>query len=95
MDARTRRRLGVGLLAAAALFGPGLVEWVRLDWRQRRLDRELAALQARHAALKAEHERLQTDPVYVEGLIRSTFKHAKPNELVIPLQDNTDSPSVR
>jgi cell division protein FtsB len=86
MSARARRGLVAGAVAAA-LFGPGAIEIVRLQWRQRRLDAQLRALAAQRAALAQEHARLQEDPTYVEGLIRSTFKVSKKNELVIPLDD--------
>ncbi len=48
------------------------------------MHRRLQQLEAFHRALTEEQQRLTSDPVYVEGLIRSTFKVAKPNELVIP-----------
>ena len=85
---RWKRRMwvtGISVLAAA-VFGPGLVQLARLSWEQRRLDRRLAQLSAQRAQLAQEEQRLQTDPTYVEGLIRSTFKVAKPGELVIPLE---------
>jgi cell division protein FtsB len=61
----------------------------RLSWEQRRLDRQLAQLKAAHAQLTAEETRLRTDPAYVEGLIRTTFKYAKPGEFVIPLDGDS------
>ena len=79
------RWLAWGALAAAMLLGPGLAELARLRWRQRSLDRELAALRAQQEQLAAERTRLETDPAYVEGLIRTTFKQSLPGELVIPL----------
>ena len=86
MDPRKRRRLLIGFGAlAAAVFGPGLVQLARLSWDQHRLDRRLAQLGAEREQLSQEERRLQTDPTYVEGLIRSTFKLAKPGEIVIPL----------
>ena len=88
----TRTRCIVGLsLTALALFGPGLYEWIRLSLEQRGLDRQLAELAARHEQLVQEQERLQSDPAYVEGLIRSTFKLAKPGEYVIPLDTTSQS----
>jgi len=81
---RTRRLLLAGLLALA-LFGPGAAELARLSLRQRALDRRLAELAAEQARLSKERERLTSDPAYVEGLIRSTFKLAKPGEVVIPI----------
>jgi cell division protein FtsB len=81
-------------VAALVLFGPGAVQWLQLEWRQRRLDRQLAELQAKQQQLIAEEARLRSDPAYVEGLIRTTFKYAKPGELVIPLEaDRRDGKS--
>ncbi|MBI2105106.1 MAG: septum formation initiator family protein [Candidatus Omnitrophica bacterium] len=86
-DSRRRRwALWLGLIGAA-LFGPGLYEWSRLSFRQWQLDRQLAELNKRHEALTLERQRLESDPSYVEGLIRSTFKVAEKGELVIPLED--------
>ena len=79
-----RWSLGVGL-AAVALFGPGLVEWGRLAWRQHQLDRRLAWLSAERQRLTQEQQRLEHDPGYVEGMIRTTFKWAQDGELVIPV----------
>ncbi|PIQ83690.1 MAG: hypothetical protein COV75_06210 [Candidatus Omnitrophica bacterium CG11_big_fil_rev_8_21_14_0_20_63_9] len=73
---------------ALVLFGPGLYDWVRLSLWERRLDRQLSRLSAEHEQLTQEHVRLQTDPTYVEGLIRSTFKVAQPGEIVIPLESS-------
>ena len=91
---RTRRvrrwLLGAGC-AMALLFGPGVVEWAGLSWRQHQIDRQLARLSAEQVWLTQEQQRLETDPGYVEGLIRTTFKWAQDGELVIPL----DEPSGR
>ena len=85
-DRRKRRAWAAGIgVFAAAVFGPGLVQLARLSWQQHRLDRRLAQLSAKRERLAQEEQRLTTDPTYVEGLIRSTFKLAKPGELVIPL----------
>ena len=83
---RTRRmwRAGIGVLAAA-VFGPGLCQLAALSWRRHRLDQRLAQLTAEQTRLTQEERRLKTDPTYVEGLIRSTFKLARPGEIVIPL----------
>ena len=89
MDRRKRRAWVTGVsVLAAVVFGPGLVQLARLSWEQHRLDRQLAQLSADHERLAQEERRLQTDPTYVEGLIRTTFKLAKPGELVIPLESN-------
>ncbi|MBI4341491.1 MAG: septum formation initiator family protein [Candidatus Omnitrophica bacterium] len=82
----SRRAIGL-LLVGAALFGPGLFDWIRMALKQRQLDRQLAQLAARKAQLAEEATRLTSDPGYVEGLIRSTFKMAQPGEYVIPLDE--------
>ena len=90
--AQRLRRWGVWVgLVGLALFGPGLVELARLSLMQRRLSRELARLSAEHERLTRERARLEGDPAYVEGLIRSTFKLAKPGEYVIPLEPSSSS----
>ena len=76
-------------LVGLIVFGPGAYSWVKLSLEQRRLDRQLAALSAEHEQLVQEQERLQSDPTYVEGLIRTTFKLAQPGELVIPLDSSS------
>ena len=86
-----RRRWWLAFIAVtAALILPGLIELIRLSIAQHRLDRRLAQLRAQEQRLLAQQDRLQHDPVYVEGLIRTTFKHAKPGELVIPLKDQRE-----
>ena len=92
MEARTRRILaGVGLVGLM-VFGPGTYQLLRLSLAQQRLDQRLAQLAAERERLTQEQQRLQSDPAYVEGLIRSTFKLAQPGEYVIPL-DSTSSRS--
>ena len=61
------------------------MEWFTLSRQERQLDRQLEVLRAERERLTAEEQRFQTDPGYVEGLIRSTFKHARRDEYVIPL----------
>ena len=87
MAKRTRWLLGISV-AALALFGPGAIELLRLSIRQHRLDRRLAVLKAEHEQLTQEQARLQSDPTYLEGLIRSTFKVSQPSEYVIPLDSD-------
>ena len=88
---RVRRWSCAAGLALAVLFGPGMVEWGRLNWQTRRLDRRLAELDQERARLTETRKRLETDPGYVEGLIRTTFKWAQDGELVIRM----DEPKAR
>ena len=92
--APSRRLLGAGLVGLV-LFGPGLCDWARMSLMQRRLDRRLAALSAERERLTHEQERLTSDPGYVEGLIRSTFKVAQPGEYVIQLEPSSPQSTRR
>ena len=93
MAPRTRWLIGVGVVGL--LFGPGVVVLVSLGVQQHRLDRQLAQLQSTQEQLTAEEARLRSDPTYVEGLIRTTFKYAQPDELVIPLDAGASNGKTR
>ena len=93
MAPRTRWLIGVSVVGL--LFGPGAVDLMRLTVQQRRLDRQLAQLQTTQEQLTAEEARLRSDPAYVEGLIRTTFKYAQPDELVIPLDAGASKGKAR
>ena len=86
-----RALLAGGALGLLVLVGPAGYDWARLSLMQHRLDRRLAALAAERQRLLDEQQRLEHEPAYLEGLIRSTFKVAQPNEYVIPL----DVPATR
>ena len=88
-------RIRLMAVAAAAILGPALVQWAIMCWHDHRLIRQLQRRQTSYESLKAEQEHLRTDPVYVEGLTRTTFKVAKPGELVVPLSDPFDAPAKR
>jgi len=90
--ARHRRARAMALLVCALVFGHGGYQLARLSVTQWRLSRRLAALTAEREALQHEQQRLQSDPTYVEGLIRSTFKVAKPGEYVILPETPDGSP---
>ena len=87
--AQDRSWLIAGGVLLLILFGPGTYQLIHLSLMQRALDLKLAALSAEHARLEQEAERLQHDPAYVEGLIRSTFKVTQPGEYVVPIPDDT------
>ena len=82
-------------LAGLLVFGPGMFHLARLSLMQRKLDRRLADLSARQDQLTKEQARLQSDPTYLEGLIRSTFKVAKPGEVVIPIDQRSRRDATR
>ena len=74
-------------LAGLILFGPGLFQLAGLSLKRWRLDRRLRVLTLRQEQLRAQQARLESDPAYLEGLIRTTFKVAQPGEYVIPIDD--------
>ena len=92
MRKHTREWLLWGALLGAVVFGPGLCYLARLSVVRWRLDRKLAVLSAEQAQLRQEQARLQSDPTYVEGRIRSPFKVAQPGEVVIPLDEHKRTP---
>ena len=88
MDRRQARLIRAGALIAALVIGPGAAQLAWMSWRQHRLTRQQHRLEALYQRLAQEQHRLTHDPVYVEGLVRSTFKVAKPDELVVPLDSD-------
>lgn len=83
------------LIVAGALFGPGFYDLARMFIKQRQLDRELAELAMRKEQLVTEQKRLETDPGYMEALIRSTFKMSQPGEYVVPLTSKNSPRTVK
>lgn len=86
---KQQRRIRKLLIISSCLFviiiGPSFVNWTKLSFEERALDRQLSELDARWESLTKEHERLESDPAYVEGLVRTTFKYGKPGEYVVKL----------
>jgi hypothetical protein len=80
---------------ALVVFGPGAVAQVQAGWWEYRLTRQVRELQAVREDLSREHDQLESDPVYVEGLIRTTFKVANPDELVVILGEDSRAPRSR
>ena len=79
----------VGVFVILVLFGPGTYELIRLHIMEYQLDRRLAQVSTQQQQLLKEHRRLTSDPTYVEGLIRSTFKVARPDEMVVTRDDSS------
>ena len=84
MRQRRSQLLALSIILAVAL-GPGLAHQLWIAWHTRQSDRRIDQLQETTTVLQTEQQRLQHDPVYLEGVIRSTFKVSKPNEVVVPL----------
>ena len=99
MGARTARRLTasraalIGALVVVVAFGPATLVQLQLRWKAYVLARHLRALETERQTLAEEQEHLTSDAVYREGKARSTFKVAKPGELVVPIE--SDEPRRR
>jgi hypothetical protein len=87
--ARTRKRWLPWMAALLFGFGPGMVAQVQAAWWEHRLSKQIAELRTVREELSEERQRLENDPVYVEGLIRTTFKVANPDEVVVLLDADT------
>ena len=86
---QNRKRWLPWVVAMPLIFGPGMVAQVQAAWWEHRLSKQIAELRTVREELSEERERLEKDPVYVEGLIRTTFKVANPDEVVVLLGDDT------
>ncbi len=75
------------LLVGAIVFGPGAWEQARLLWKQHTMDQQLTHMRGLSEQYTKEQQRLTSDPVYVEGLIRTTFKVANPDEMVVSIEE--------
>jgi cell division protein FtsB len=76
--------LVLGLLGAAlvAQGGRGRGEAAELAARSAALERDLAEMRRRNQALRDEIRALETDPVYVEALLRR-WKRVEPGERLV------------
>ena len=88
MSQRLRRWMP-WVIGSAVIFGPGAVAQVQAGWWEYQLSKQVRELRVARAELSEERTRLESDPVYVEGLIRTTFKVANPDEVVVILGDDT------
>ena len=91
MDKRAQWLIS-GSVLGLVLFGPGAWQWITLSVQEHQLDRRLSTIASEHARLTALQERLQHDPSYVEGIIRTTFKVSQPGEYVVPIGDPSALP---
>ncbi len=78
------------LLLVGLAFGRDAVAWVSLTQQRQALDRQLEQIASERAHLAKLEDKFKNNPVYVEDLIRSTFKVAAPGEIVIPLSSSKD-----
>jgi len=83
----------LGLILAGVIFGRDGLALLRLSLEQRTLDQRLAQVESQRVELTAVEEKLKNNPIYVENLIRSTFKFSAPGELVIPGRPSSPSPN--
>jgi len=65
----------------------GLLTSLRMVDRRDRLERDIAAIDARNAALRLEIERLRKDPLTIETLARERLGMGRPGELTYRFED--------
>jgi cell division protein FtsB len=94
MEKRKTKFIAIGVLAAL-LFGPGLVNLLILSFKNHKEEAKIKRLEAQYEKLIDERDRLKNDPTYVEDLARSTFKVARPGELVVPIEPETAKKSPK
>lgn len=63
----------------------GLQYYMELARQEQELQRELQRLRRRALELQRAIHRMQTDPAYVEKLIREQLMYVRPDEIVIPV----------
>ena len=88
MEKRKIKLIAIGVLGVL-LFGSGLFNLAVLSFKNRREEAKIKRLEAQYEKLIDERDRLKNDPTYVEDLARSTFKVAKPGEIVVPIEPET------
>ncbi|GEM_PF-2983734 len=84
-----------GGVLGLVLFGPGAFQWIALSIQEHQLDQRLRTIKAEHERLTLLQARLQHDPAYIEGIIRTTFKVSQPGEYVVPLGETSALPHRR
>ena len=78
--------LGVGL-TSGVIFLQARAEYDQLKQQEAASRRRLAEAEARLREQEKIIERLRTDPVYVEKVIRRRLNYAKPDEFIFRFED--------
>jgi len=72
-------------LAAAVVYGPGLLRWAELKANEARLSAEVRDLKEENRMLTQEIDRLRKDPAYAESVAREQLGFTRPGEKIIRL----------
>jgi cell division protein FtsB len=82
-----KKRLGwkIGIAAAVlfVIFLPGITRYTQLKARQARLDSGIEKLRVDEAGLRKEQDKLQSDPTYIEKVVRDKLQVANEGETIV------------
>lgn len=81
----------LGLILLGVIFIPGYLKIKRLLRQNRELERQIKETKQANRRLEEEQEKLESDPVYLEKVLREKLGLAKEGEIiykVLPPQQN-------
>jgi len=81
----------LGLILLGVIFIPGYLKIKRLVRQNRELERQIKETKQANRRLEEEQEKLESDPVYLEKVLREKLGLAKEGEIiykVLPPQQN-------
>lgn len=81
----------LGLILLGVIFIPGYLRIKRLARQNRELERQIKEIKQANRRLEEEQEKLESDPVYLEKVLREKLGLAKEGEIVykvLPPQQN-------
>lgn len=84
-----RRYLWLLMLCAVVFLPDAWHAWQLRNTRVE-VDQRLESMDSEFKKYQEQKHRLLSDETYIEGLVRSTFKLARPDEVVIPIRDDLD-----
>ncbi|MFP4527193.1 MAG: FtsB family cell division protein [Candidatus Kapaibacterium sp.] len=95
-DNPRRRRIAIGSIAVAVVFGFlffsdfGLVKRIDMEWRKADLEQQIADETARRDSLRRQIEKVRTDMYEIEKIAREKYGMTRPGEKVYYLDIDKD-----
>jgi len=71
--------------------GSGLINRTKLNEERKKIEQEIEAVKKKIAALKIDIERLKSSDYYIEKYARDNYRMIKPNEIMIKIEENTET----